>query len=138
VTKALKQYRGFTLIELMIAVSIIAILAAIAIAVYQNFTIRSQVASGLAEIRSGLTGFESQVVAFSRTTFDVNDIGLSASTPRCTTIDMEPGAEGFIRCTLRGHPSVNGETITLRRQNDDSWVCQTPGIDSIFRPVGCE
>src|SRR6476620_8946298 len=44
----MKKQQGFTLIELMIVVAIIAILAAIAISQYQDYVIRSQVSEGSA------------------------------------------------------------------------------------------
>ena len=50
----MRAQRGYTLIELMIVVAIVAILAAIAISQYQDYLIRSQVSEGMS-LAAGVT-----------------------------------------------------------------------------------
>ena len=90
-------------------------------------------------MRGGLTGFEAFVLVESVDTFTLSDIGLPESTPRCNLLEMEPGDEGYIRCTLRGSPLVAGKTVELKRSASGEWHCQVDAdIDARFRPAGCD
>ena len=140
-----KVQQGFTLIELMIVVAIIGILAALAVPMYLDYTIRSQIAEGLN--LSG--GAKVAVTEFTqdRGVFPTNnaEAGLEAAANiQGKFVSSVTVADDVITVQYGNDVNVQilGETITLTADTTTpgsvKWVCASGGvIQDKHLPAAC-
>ena len=94
-----RQYRltrGFTLIELMITIAIVAILVTIAIPAYNNYTIRAKVAeciNGAAVGKLGISEFRQTLGAWP-TTLEQAGLGVAGNSRYCTALNNYQASSG--------------------------------------------
>lgn len=144
----MKKQQGFNLIELMIVIAIIAVLAAIALPMYQNYVARSQLTAALADITPGKVQAES-LIADGKSTSNASDIGLRTDTTRCgITVKIDAAGTANITCKVKGNSQVNDKTIAWDRTPDNSagtngvnnggvWTCSSNVTSDALRPSGC-
>lgn len=140
-----KMQQGFTLIELMIVVAIIAILAAIALPAYQDYTIRSRV-SELAVMASGMKTTVAENIANNGGTLAGGDpclgVGATAATTNMASIACTANT-GVI--TVTGNATRTKGTIltyTPTPGGDGSavgttWACVGSGSNAKYYPAEC-
>lgn len=148
---------GFTLIEVMIAMAIIGILAAIALPAYQAHVGRSQAARVMAEA-SGLRSIIEACLNEGKMTVGA---GANDCNPKAVGSSLIDGVSqtGMVLAPGHGVPQVtvgaggvatieatfsntafplfHTKTLTWSRALDGGWSCSTT-IDDYFRPKGCD
>lgn len=142
--------RGFTLIELMIVVAIVAILSALSISIYADSISKSQVS----EAFTITDGLKSDVIDFFGQAGQCPELGHSLGFPGTSasyggkyvaSVDIQPQANGCsLIVTMRGAGSVTpkliNQTITISLDTTKSataqWSCAST-VNPVYLPATC-
>jgi type IV pilus assembly protein PilA len=136
----MQRERGFTIIELMIVVTIVGIMSAIAIPSYQGYVTRAKISEGLTmsqPVKTAIADYFSLNGSFPP---DNATLGLDApALIRGQYVQsVEVRADGVILVTF-GDVALAGQTIRLTPTATDKavqWTCATT-LPSYLKPKEC-
>ncbi|TXJ00042.1 MAG: pilin [Neisseriales bacterium] len=136
--------KGFTIIELMIAVAIIGVLAAIAIPAYQNYIIRAKVSEALTFASQAKTAVSEYYQSQGTLPADNPAAGLatSISGTNVSAVTVNAGAI-TVSTSIAGVPSTANQIIFSPSVGPSgiTWVCTQGGgstLNNQYRPSNCK
>jgi type IV pilus assembly protein PilA len=132
---------GFTLIELMIVVGIVAILTAIAFPAYQDYVIRVRVSEGLALAASAQFAVAESTSMNNALPANQTETGYLAPASTNFIDSIVIADDGSATITITYTAAAGGGTIILRPSLDASgvmtWNCQDGTLAQRYRPAIC-
>jgi type IV pilus assembly protein PilA len=139
-----RGFSGFTLIELMIVIATIAIVVALALPVYANYTIRAKVGEALsvgASAKTATTGTCVEDPTIAALTPDLAGHAFEASKYVETVVIGGPCVAPVITITTRNTGAVVDPVLTLTGvltlgSGHMSWTCTGTGLN-IHAPKTC-
>ena len=144
-----KMQKGFTLIELMIVVAIIAILAAIAIPAYQDYLVRTQVSEGAVLADGAKTAVAEWYSNKGTLVTTGGNLSVGLATPASingkyvSSVTVAP-ATGIISAAYGGPKASTkipvGSVLLISpvtHAGSISWTCSSTTIAAKYLPTSC-
>ncbi len=137
----LKNQGGFTLIELMIVIAILAILMAIAIPAYQDYTVRAQNSecisiAGGAKVFASETASSNGITVPDLTAAQVGDFTPPATTDFCT-LTLGTGGDITVVSTAGGGGTFTLAPTQALLSDSVEWECSQTGFQANQVPSEC-
>lgn len=133
----IKNNKGFTIIELMIAVAIIGILAAIAIPAYSNYTARAKASEALTLADSAKTAVSEYYQSNGTLPANNSAAGLATSITGTNTsyVTVSDGIITALTTSLGASGRVTFSMVPAPTANGITWTCTGGG--SPYAPSSC-
>lgn len=135
----MRQQQGFSLIELLIAIAIISILAAIAIPAYQNYIIKARVTEGFHLAHAAQLAVAETILMTNTLPSHQKETGYLSPKPTKNVQTITIGQAGVI--SIQYTNIAGGGTVlftpTLYPTGELGWHCEAGTLDKKYLPANC-